>query len=74
MDSSRELFKTMEILPFYSQYLFSLLMSVVNDKHLFTKILEVHNHDTRSANNFHPPTTNLTKYQKGGLLYRNKNL
>jgi len=36
----------------------------VNNKHLFTKNLEVHNHDTRSANNFHPPITNLTKYQK----------
>ena len=29
------------------------------------KILEVHNHDTGSSNNFHLPTTNLTKYQKG---------
>jgi hypothetical protein len=26
---------------------------------------EVYNHDTRSANNFHLPITNLTKYQKG---------
>jgi len=26
---------------------------------------EVHNHDTRSDNNFHVPITNLTKYQKG---------
>jgi len=65
MDSCRELFKTMEILPLYSQYMFSLLMYVVNNKHLFTKNLEVHNHDTRSANNFHLPTTNLTKYQNG---------
>jgi len=39
-------------------------MYVVNNKHLFTKKLEVHNHDTRSANNFHLPPTNLTKYQK----------
>jgi len=37
MDSSRELFKTMEILPFYFQYIFSLLLCVVNKKHLFTK-------------------------------------
>ena len=59
MDSCRELLK-MEILPLYS-----LLMHVVNKKHLFTKNLEVHNHDTRSANNFHLPITNLAKYQKG---------
>jgi hypothetical protein len=39
-------------------------MYVVNNKHLFTKNLEVHNHDTWSANNFHLPITNLTKYQK----------
>jgi len=65
MDSRRELFKRMEILPLYSQYLFSLLMYVVNNKHLFTKTLEFHNHDTRSANKFHLPTTNLTKYQNG---------
>jgi len=64
MDSCRELFKTMEILPFYSQYTFSVLLYVVNNRRLFTKNLEVHNHDTRSANNFHLPITNLTKYQK----------
>ena len=65
MDSCRELFKTMAILPFYSQYLFSLLLYVVSNKHLFTKNLEVHNHDTRSANKFQLPINNLTKYQKG---------
>ena len=65
MDSYRELFKTMEILPLYSQYIFSLIMYVVNKKHLFTKNLEVHNHNIRPGNNFHLPITNLTKYQKG---------
>jgi hypothetical protein len=53
----------MEILIFSSQFIFSLLFYVVNI-HLFTKNLEVHNHDTRSANNFHLHITNLTKYQK----------
>jgi hypothetical protein len=37
MGSCRELFTTMEILPLYSQYIFSLLMYMVNNKHLFTK-------------------------------------
>jgi hypothetical protein len=37
MDSHTELFKTMEILPFYPQYIFSLLWYVVNNKYLFTK-------------------------------------
>jgi hypothetical protein len=58
MDSCRELFKSMKILPVYSQYIFSLLMYVVNNKHLFKRILEVHNHNTRSAKNFRLPITN----------------
>jgi hypothetical protein len=65
MDLRTELFKTTEILPFCSQYIFSLLLCVVNNKHLFTKDLEVHNHETRSANNFRLPNTNWIKYQKG---------
>jgi len=44
----------------------------VNNKHLFTKILEVHNHDTRSANNFHLAITYLAKYQKGAYYTANK--
>jgi hypothetical protein len=40
---------------------------MVKNKHLFTKNLEVHNGDTRSANNFHLPITNLIKYQKVAL-------
>ena len=51
-----------KILPFYSQYIFSVLLYVVNKKHLFTKKWEVHNHDTRIANNFNLTITNLTKY------------
>ena len=57
----------MEILLFYSPNIFSLLFYMVKNKHLFTKNLEVHNDDTRSANNFHLPITNLIKYQKVAL-------
>jgi len=69
LDSCREMFKIMEILPFYSQYIFSLLLFVVNNKHLLTKNIEGHNHDIRSANNFHLPFTSLTKQQKGVSSY-----
>jgi len=55
----------MKILPSYSQKIFSLLLYVVNNIPLFTNNLEVCNHDTRAANNFNLPITNLTKYQKG---------
>ena len=68
MDSCRELFITLEILPFYSQYIFSLLLYVAINKHLFTNDSEVHNHNTRTANNFCLPITNLTKYQKGLIM------
>ena len=40
-------------------------MYVVKNRHLFTKNLEVHNKDIRSANIFPLPFTNSTKYQKG---------
>jgi hypothetical protein len=39
-------------------------MHVVNSKHLFTKNLEIHIHNTRSANNLHVPAAKLTKYKK----------
>jgi len=54
----------MKILPPHSQYIFSLLMYEVNNKHLFTRNLEAHNHDSRPAKNLHLPITNLTIYQK----------
>ena len=59
-DSCRELFKTMDILPVYSQYQFSLLLSVVKNKQVFTKNFEAHNHNTSSAFTFHLTITNLT--------------
>ena len=40
-------------------------MYVVKNKHLFTRNVEVHNHNTRSAKSFHLPITDLTIYQKG---------
>jgi hypothetical protein len=64
-ESCRRLFKEMEIFPFYSQYIYSLSMYVMNNKHSFTKNLEIHSHNTRSANNLHAPAANITKYKKG---------
>jgi hypothetical protein len=60
MDSCKEFFKTIENLQFYSQYIFSIFIGLVKNKHLFTKNIEVYNHDIRSANNFHLHFTNLT--------------
>jgi hypothetical protein len=64
-DSCRELFRKTEILPFYSQYLFSLILYMVNNKHLFKANMDVHNYETRNKTNFHQPSANLAKYYKG---------
>jgi hypothetical protein len=50
-NSCRELFKEMKILPLCSQYVLSLMLYVVNNRHLFTKISEIHNIVTRQNNN-----------------------
>jgi hypothetical protein len=64
-ESSRKLFKEMEILPFYSQYIFSVLMYVVKNEHSFIKNWEIHSHNTRTANNLHVPAANITEFKKG---------
>ena len=64
-DSCRNTFKTMKILPFYSQYIFSILIYIINNRHLFITNQEVHNVNIRSNLKFHVPGSNLTKFQKG---------
>jgi len=63
-DSCRELFKKLEILPLYSQYIFSISIFVIKNKHLFYTNNQIHSIDTRFQTNLHPPTANLTKFQK----------
>ena len=63
-DSSRELFRKLEILPLYSQYIFSISICVIKTKHLFYTNKQIHSIHTRFKPNLHPPTANLTKFQK----------
>jgi len=63
--SCRNVFDTMKILLFYSQYIFSLLMYIVGNRHLFITNKEIHNINTRSSFKFHIQSSNLTKFQKG---------
>jgi len=58
------LFKKLQILSSASQYLLSLLVSVVQNKHLFSSNIENHNIDTRWGNNLYLPQANLNIYQK----------
>jgi hypothetical protein len=64
-DSCRELFKKLEILPLCSQYIFSLSIFVIKNKHLFCTNNQIHSVHTRFKTNLHPPIANLTKFQKG---------
>jgi hypothetical protein len=67
-DSCRQLFKSLEILPLQSQYIFSVLLFVVKNKDLYTTNQEIHNVNTRSNINSHPPVCNLTIFQKGAYF------
>ena len=67
-ESCREAFKDMEIMTLYSQYIFSLILFTVNNKHLFTSNKEIHNYKTRNNANLHLPTVNITKFYKGPCI------
>ena len=63
-DSCRELCKILNILPLISQYIFSCVLFVVNNKNHFRMNSEIHNINTRNNFNFHQPLSHLTIYQK----------
>jgi hypothetical protein len=64
-DSCRDLFKNLKILPFYSQYIFSLLIFVIENKRMYNLNSDIYNINTRQKFNFHQYSTNLSLYQKG---------
>jgi hypothetical protein len=63
--SCRHLFKKLEILPFVSQYILSLILFVVKNKNYFTLNSENYTKITRQFNNFYQPGTNFTIRQRG---------
>ena len=67
-DSCREIFSNMQILTFYSQYIFSLLMFTVRNKHLFTSNKEIHEYNTCNIDNLKPTLKTLTKLKKGPYI------
>jgi hypothetical protein len=56
-DSCWELF---QILPLYSQYIFSLSIFVIKNKHLYNTNNQIHSVHTRFKTNLHTPIANLT--------------
>lgn len=59
------MFKKLNILPFQSQYIFSLLLFVVKNRDLLRSSCEAHNIITRYNSDIHLPTENLTIFQRG---------
>jgi hypothetical protein len=58
----------MEIMMLYSQYIYSLILYTVNNKHLFNTNNEIHKYTIRNNNNLHPPVANLSKFNKEGYI------
>jgi hypothetical protein len=54
-----------EILTLPSQYLLSLFLFMIRNKNQFLVNFEIHHIDTRQQANFHQPSVNVAKYQKG---------
>ena len=63
-ESFREAFKNMQIMILYSQYIFSLILFTVNNKHLFTPNNEIHKYKTRNNTNLYLPTVNINRFYK----------
>jgi hypothetical protein len=64
-DSCRQSFKKLGILPLMSQYIFTLLLFIVNNKTLFQTNSEIHSINSRNNYDFHRPLVNLTTYKNG---------
>jgi hypothetical protein len=62
-DSCRHLFMKLDILPFYSQYLFSILIFVTDTISLFKTNSELYEINTRNINNFLLSQPRLTIYR-----------
>jgi hypothetical protein len=67
-DSCRQLFKNLGILPLYSQYIFSLMLFVVRNTHLYVTNQETHGVNTRYNTDFYFPTVRLTAFKDGSYF------
>ena len=60
-----DLLKKLQILPFYSQYIYSILMFVFKNTDLFKLNYDIHGLSTRYDNDYHLPSAKLKLFQKG---------
>jgi hypothetical protein len=63
-NSCRNLFKRLEILSLLCEYIFSLLLFIVNNQEHFHTNSTVHSVNTRNTNELHRPISNLSCVQE----------
>jgi hypothetical protein len=68
-DSCTDTFRVLRILPLHSQYIFSLLTFVVNNKSLYHTTSQIHGVNTRRNFDLYCPQSNLTTYQRGPYYF-----
>jgi hypothetical protein len=64
-NSCHPLFNALKILPFYSQYIFSISIFVVKNMDEFVTNSDIHSFHSRQGLDLQYPTCKLTKVQKG---------
>jgi hypothetical protein len=64
-DSCRELFKNLNILPMYSQYMYSLILFVVNNEDQYKSNHGIHCFNTRQSASLNLSTSRLTVFHTG---------
>ena len=67
-DSCRETFKTVEIMKFYSCFIYIYIYIPFIHKHLFITNRVTHKYRNWSNNNLHLPTINLPNFSKGAYI------
>jgi hypothetical protein len=71
-ESCRPLFRQLNILPLYSQYIFSSLLFVVKNLDILSFNSDVHSIITRQVSHLHFPSNIFAKVQKGVYYSRNR--
>jgi hypothetical protein len=64
-DSCRELFKNLKILTLVSQYIYSVVIFIIENCNDYTCNYTIHKKNTRQGTNLHQPMVSLSLYQKG---------
>jgi hypothetical protein len=67
-ETCREIFKKLKILPFYSQYIYSLLLFVIDNKDVLNFNTDILKYTTRLHDNLHVPIINITRFKKGAYI------